>query len=36
LAEAQKAFGRMKAAGLGRVGHFELNFAERLGDPPSA
>lgn len=34
--EAQKAFGSMLEAGLGKVGDFELNFAERLGDVPAA
>lgn len=34
--EAQNAFGKMKDAGLGQVGEFELNFAERLGDLPPA
>ena len=32
--EAQDAFKHMLDAGLGRVGDFELNFAERLGDLP--
>jgi hypothetical protein len=34
--EAAKAFTKMLDAGLGQVGEFELNFAERLGDFPSA
>jgi enoyl-CoA hydratase/carnithine racemase len=34
--EAQKAFSTMLDAGLGKVGDFELNFAERLGDFPAA
>jgi enoyl-CoA hydratase/carnithine racemase len=34
--EAQNAFGKMLDAGLGKVGDFELNFAERLGDFPPA
>jgi enoyl-CoA hydratase/carnithine racemase len=34
--EAAKAFTKMLDAGLGQVGDFELNFAERLGDFPSA
>jgi enoyl-CoA hydratase/carnithine racemase len=34
--EAQKAFTKMLDAGLGQVGDFELNFAERLGDLPAA
>jgi enoyl-CoA hydratase/carnithine racemase len=34
--EAEKAFTKMLDAGLGQVGDFELNFAERLGDFPSA
>jgi enoyl-CoA hydratase/carnithine racemase len=34
--EAEKAFTKMLDAGLGKVGEFELNFAERLGDLPSA
>jgi enoyl-CoA hydratase/carnithine racemase len=34
--EAGKAFEKMLDAGLGKVGDFELNFAERLGDFPSA
>lgn len=33
--EAQKAFPKMVEAGFGKVGDFELNFAERLGDAPS-
>jgi enoyl-CoA hydratase/carnithine racemase len=33
--EAGKAFTKMLDAGLGKVGDFELNFAERLGDFPS-
>lgn len=33
--EAGRAFGKMLEAGLGKVGDFELNFAERLGDFPS-
>lgn len=32
--ESQKAYKKMKAAGLGKVGDFELNFAERLGNLP--
>jgi enoyl-CoA hydratase/carnithine racemase len=32
--EAAKAFNKMLDAGLGQVGDFELNFAERLGDVP--
>jgi len=32
--EAQDAFKHMLDAGLGKVGDFELNFAERLGDLP--
>lgn len=34
--EAEKAFARMKEAGLGQDADFELNFAERLGDLPAA
>jgi enoyl-CoA hydratase/carnithine racemase len=34
--EAQNAFTKMLDAGLGKVGDFELNFAERLGDLPPA
>jgi enoyl-CoA hydratase/carnithine racemase len=34
--EAQNAFGKMLESGLGKVGDFELNFAERLGDLPGA
>jgi enoyl-CoA hydratase/carnithine racemase len=34
--EAQNAFGKMQESGLGKVGDFELNFAERLGDLPGA
>jgi enoyl-CoA hydratase/carnithine racemase len=34
--EAEKAFTKMLDAGLGQVGDFELNFAERLADLPSA
>jgi hypothetical protein len=34
--ESQKAFTKMLDAGLGKVGDFELNFAERLGDFPAA
>jgi enoyl-CoA hydratase/carnithine racemase len=34
--EAQKAFTKMLDAGLGQVGDFELNFAERLGALPAA
>ncbi|MEW5506820.1 enoyl-CoA hydratase/isomerase family protein [Pseudomonas antarctica] len=34
--EAQNAFTKMLDAGLGKVGEFELNFAERLGDFPAA
>ena len=34
--EAGKAFTKMLDAGLGKVGDFELNFAERLGDFPDA
>lgn len=34
--EAANAFTRMLDAGLGKVGDFELNFAERLGDLPAA
>jgi enoyl-CoA hydratase/carnithine racemase len=34
--EAQQAFAKMLDAGLGKVGDFELNFAERLGDLPPA
>jgi hypothetical protein len=34
--EAQKAFTKMLAAGLAKVGDFELSFAERLGDFPAA
>jgi enoyl-CoA hydratase/carnithine racemase len=34
--EAQNAFTKMKDAGLGQVGDFELNFAERLGELPPA
>jgi enoyl-CoA hydratase/carnithine racemase len=34
--EAQKAFPKMLQAGFGKVGDFELNFAERLGDFPAA
>ena len=33
--EAGKAFAKMLDAGLGQVGDFELNFAERLGDLPA-
>jgi enoyl-CoA hydratase/carnithine racemase len=33
--EAQKAFPKLMEAGLGKVGDFELNFAERLGDFPA-
>jgi enoyl-CoA hydratase/carnithine racemase len=33
--EAGKAFTKMLDAGLGKVGEFELNFAERLGDLPT-
>jgi enoyl-CoA hydratase/carnithine racemase len=33
--EAGKAFTKMLDAGLGKVGDFELNFAERLGDLPT-
>lgn len=33
--EAQKAFSKMLEAGFGKVGDFELNFAERLGDFPA-
>ncbi|SNC65244.1 Enoyl-CoA hydratase/carnithine racemase [Hymenobacter gelipurpurascens] len=33
--EAGKAFSKMLDAGLGKVGEFELNFAERLGDLPA-
>ena len=34
--EAQSAFQKLLDAGLGKVGDFELNFAERMGDLPSA
>jgi enoyl-CoA hydratase/carnithine racemase len=34
--EAQNAFTKLLDAGLGKVGDFELNFAERLGDLPPA
>ncbi|MCJ2369807.1 hypothetical protein [Pseudomonas sp. RGM 3321] len=34
--EAQGAFTKMLDAGLGKVGDFELNFAERLSDLPRA
>jgi enoyl-CoA hydratase/carnithine racemase len=34
--EAQKAFTKMLDSGLGKVGDFELNMAERLGDFPAA
>jgi enoyl-CoA hydratase/carnithine racemase len=34
--EAQNAFTNMLDAGLGKVGDFELNFAERIGDLPAA
>jgi enoyl-CoA hydratase/carnithine racemase len=34
--EAAAAFAKMLDAGLGKVGDFELNFAERLGAAPSA
>lgn len=33
--EAQKAFPKLMEAGFGKVGDFELNFAERLGDFPA-
>ena len=33
--EAQKAFPQLLAAGFGKVGEFELNLAERLGDLPA-
>ncbi|AVF34198.1 enoyl-CoA hydratase/isomerase family protein [Rahnella sikkimica] len=33
--EAQKAFTRLTAAGLGEVGDFELNIGERISDEPS-
>lgn len=34
--EAQQAFPKLMEAGFGKVGDFELNLAERLGDLPSA
>jgi enoyl-CoA hydratase/carnithine racemase len=34
--EAANAFTKMVDAGLGKVGDFELNFAQRLGDLPAA
>jgi enoyl-CoA hydratase/carnithine racemase len=34
--EAQNAFPKLLAAGFGKVGDFELNMAERLGDPSGA
>jgi len=34
--EAQSAFPKLMAAGFGKVGDFELNMGERIGDLPSA